>query len=240
MEWRERLQEAVANAGVGALAHGRSAALLRGVRVGPPSIEVWTPDSPLRLPGLAPDLVDGIPTVDAATMLLELCRYRNPKDVATSASALLVPLDLLSRRAESWLAARGPHPREVRALVDVLDQAARPDSELESRFLQMLDRAGLRSRCTLHLPIALPGSPPRTLEVDVAFAEHRLIVELDGWEYHRSKESFRNDRDRDVQLASMGWQVLRFTHRDIERRPAWVIEQLRRALSHRARPSSPS
>ena len=39
----------------------------------------------------------------------------------------------------------------------------------------------------------------------------RLIVEVDGYGFHRSPSRFENDRERDVKLTLAGWHVTRFT-----------------------------
>lgn len=48
-----------------------------------------------------------------------------------------------------------------------------------------------------------------------------LVIEVDGYAVHR--ERFAEDRRRDAELVRQGFGVLRFTYRDIERRPGWVL-----------------
>ena len=64
--------------------------------------------------------------------------------------------------------------------------------------------------------------PHRGIEVDFVWRDKRLIVEVDGYAYHRSPSAFEADRERDINLALAGWRVLRFTWTQITRRPAWV------------------
>jgi very-short-patch-repair endonuclease len=110
-------------------------------------------------------------------------------------------------------------------------------SELERMFLTMLDRHDLpRPRTNVHL---------ESYEVDALWPRQRLIAELDGWQYHRTREDFERDRERDAELAAAGWQVIRVTHRQLTKRPGTVIRQLRRLLTARApqpalRAASPS
>jgi very-short-patch-repair endonuclease len=52
--------------------------------------------------------------------------------------------------------------------------------------------------------------------VDFLWRSKRLIVELDGWEAHRSRSAFERDRARDARLNVLGYTVLRFTWRQIE------------------------
>ena len=87
-------------------------------------------------------------------------------------------------------------------------------SELEELFLQLCDDHGLPR----------PETNPRIngIEVDFAWRDARLIVEVDGYAHHRSPAAFERDRERDVILTVAGWQVMRFTHAQITRRPEWV------------------
>lgn len=45
---------------------------------------------------------------------------------------------------------------------------------------------------------------------DVVFRALRLVIEIDGWEFHRDRSAFQRDRLRDADLARAGWQVVRF------------------------------
>jgi very-short-patch-repair endonuclease len=72
----------------------------------------------------------------------------------------------------------------------------------------------------------LPRPRPRAwvagLRVDFLFAASRLVVETDGYRYHRTRHAFERDRERDAILARAGHRTLRFTHRQLTRRPAEV------------------
>lgn len=41
----------------------------------------------------------------------------------------------------------------------------------------------------------------------------KLAIELDGWEFHRTRTSFDDDRARANLLVAHGWTLLRFTSR---------------------------
>jgi hypothetical protein len=92
-------------------------------------------------------------------------------------------------------------------------------SELEERFLRLCDDHGIpRPETNAHV-----GG----YEVDFVWRARRLIVEVDGYAYHRSPRAFETDRERDVALTLAGWRVLRFTWRHITARPAWVAAAIR-------------
>ena len=87
-------------------------------------------------------------------------------------------------------------------------------SELEERFLALCDDHGL--------PRPETNTRIKGIEIDFVWRDARLIVEVDGYAYHRSPAAFERDRERDVILTVGGWQVMRFTYAQITRRPAWV------------------
>jgi very-short-patch-repair endonuclease len=66
--------------------------------------------------------------------------------------------------------------------------------------------------------------------VDLVWPQHRLVVEVDGWGYHRSKRSFATDRRRDRKLVRAGWRVVRFTADDVTDRPEEVAAELSELL----------
>ena len=231
MAWLDDCRAAIADGGEGALAQGVTAAQVWGIRISAPKFAVWTPRAGVRLPGMVPSVHREVPVVDAGTTILQLAPIRTAADLQACAHMLQISVPSLCQRAEQWVTQRGPSSSAVRQFLETIEQHPEPDSGLETRMLQVLIRAGLREKATLHHRIALGTA--RTVEVDLAFPAERVVVELDGWAFHRDRSHFANDRNRDVELASLGWVVLRFTHHDIERRPAWAVDRLRRTLSSR-------
>lgn len=63
--------------------------------------------------------------------------------------------------------------------------------------------------------------------VDFLWPESRLIVEVDGYEYHRARASFESDRARDAELTLQGYRVVRFTYRQVDEQPAKIATTLR-------------
>jgi len=68
---------------------------------------------------------------------------------------------------------------------------------------------------------------------DFRWPEHGVLVEADGYEFHRGREAFENDTLRANRLRAEGWTVLRFTWRMITERPEEVASMIRQALSER-------
>jgi predicted transcriptional regulator of viral defense system len=112
--------------------------------------------------------------------------------------------------------------RGARALAHALAEDGEPmltDSELEERMLALCDDHGLER--------PTPRAWVAGLRVDFLFAASRLVVETDGYRYHRTRRAFERDRERDAILARAGYRTLRFTHRQLTKRPAEVAETVR-------------
>lgn len=64
--------------------------------------------------------------------------------------------------------------------------------------------------------------------VDFLWRDYRLVVETDGYRFHRGRTAFEGDRQRDVQLKLLGYEVVRFTHRQVVEQGPQVARALRR------------
>jgi very-short-patch-repair endonuclease len=96
-------------------------------------------------------------------------------------------------------------------------------SELESRFLALIRRH--------RLPAPNVNVEIDRYEVDFLWRTQRLIVEADGWESHGTRSAFEEDRARDARLKVLGFDVLRFTWRQIESDSAAVAATIRALLA---------
>jgi very-short-patch-repair endonuclease len=70
-------------------------------------------------------------------------------------------------------------------------------------------------------------------EVDFLWEAEKLVVEFDGYRFHGHRRAFERDRRKDVELANAGYQVLRFTWRQLTEEPLVVIAAIARALGRR-------
>jgi very-short-patch-repair endonuclease len=99
----------------------------------------------------------------------------------------------------------------------------RERSDLERRMLWV---------CRRHrLPIPEVNVPIGPFTVDFLWRERRLVVETDGWEAHRGRQAFEDDRARDAYLRLRGYEVLRFSWRQLFDDPQPVVAVLRRYLT---------
>jgi very-short-patch-repair endonuclease len=78
--------------------------------------------------------------------------------------------------------------------------------------------------------------------VDLLWEEEKLAVEFDSYKFHGHRRAFERDRRKDVALAELGYQVLRFTARQLKYEPLAVITSIARALERRrsSDPAAPS
>jgi very-short-patch-repair endonuclease len=67
-------------------------------------------------------------------------------------------------------------------------------------------------------------------EVDVAFKEAMVAIEVDGMAFHVDVDRFQRDRTKQNRLVALGWTVLRFTWADLTQRPDYVAATVRSAL----------
>lgn len=70
------------------------------------------------------------------------------------------------------------------------------------------------------------------LTVDLHWPAHKLIVEIDGFQYHSSRHAFERDRRRDQILTAAGYTVIRITWHQLTIQPYRVIAVIAQALAH--------
>jgi len=80
----------------------------------------------------------------------------------------------------------------------------------------------------------------KRFQVDCLWPDQRQIVELDGWQGHKTRTAFREDRARDRKLRVAGYGVTRLTWNQLEDEPDSVAADLRALLSRPAPASLPS
>ena len=98
-------------------------------------------------------------------------------------------------------------------------------SDLEDRFLALTERFGL-PRPQVNVWVA-------GREVDAWFPDERLIVELDGYDFHGDRASFEGDRDNDATALALGIATCRFTDERMTRDPEAEAARLQAILHAR-------
>lgn len=112
--------------------------------------------------------------------------------------------------------------------IDEEDGRDRTRSDLESAFLALC-----RGR---DLPTPEVNVHVGQDRVDFLWRENRLIVETDGYLYHRGELAFQEDRERDLRLKQLGYEVLRVSERQVAEELEQVADVLTLTLGQGAGP----
>ena len=222
--------------GPDAAASHRSAAELWGIRPdASPQVEVTVPRWRPHRPGirvhhsvLRPDEVttrEGVPVTTVPRTLLDLSAVVSRRQLERA----LIEAEVLRLWDELSLAdLLGCHRRArgtaaMRAVMAARSAGATVTrSELEERFLALIDATGLpKPAVNQWLKIG-----DRWIEADCVWRDQRLVAELDGHAAHATRTAFEGDRARDRALQVAGWRVVRITWRQLTEDPAVVLEDL--------------
>jgi hypothetical protein len=121
--------------------------------------------------------------------------------------------------------------RRIKPLKALIEEALDvPDtwSEFEDRFSDFL-------RAYPDLPEAHRNVLVEGRIVDAHFAGTRLLIELDGEEWHWNRRE--QDVERDADLHAAGYIVYRITWRALTRHPGRTAEKIRRLLRRASSPT---
>lgn len=210
------------------LSHGAAAVLWELVQ-GPSGIDVVVPEGSYRRrpgirvhrrSGLGPEhrcLISGIPVTDPVSTLVDLAS-KSPEwkvERAINSADRLGLVDVETLRATVDLLTPRPGLGYVRRL---LGGQPLTDSGLERRFLAIVRLAGMKAPET---QAWVDG-----YRVDFYWPSLRLIVETDGWRYHRTPGAQAKDYRRDQTHTASGLTTLRFAEEQIRNEPQGVRETL--------------
>jgi hypothetical protein len=161
-----------------------------------------------------------IPISTVARTLADLAAVVSERETARAVERAEV-LQLLD--VKPLLAASEGRPGHAAVRRVLGDWAPAPTHEgLETELLDLIRSAGF--------PEPVVNVPLLGFEVDLLWREAGLVVEADSMEFHGSRPGMERDRRRDALLAAHGFRVLRFTWRQVTRRPLEVERALRAAL----------
>jgi hypothetical protein len=246
-----RYLAAVLASGSRAVLSHRSAADLWGIRPNATRIEVTVPHDGGRRgpPGvqvhrtrmLAPQdftVNDGIPVTSVARTLLDLSAVVNAPD-------LVIAIDRAERSAIF----------DLIAVVDVLDRAggrrgakvlrraiAAYEPSTQKSLLEQRFKALLGTAPDIPSPLfnALVDGEQTTHEVDAYWPAQRLAIQLDGFEFHRTRRDRERDAASDADLELAGHGVMRLTWDDATVNGARTLRRVRLRLDDHNRVGSGS
>lgn len=233
---KARWMAAVLACGQDAVLSHADAAALHDLRTVPSGMVHITAPSVHVVPGIrchrARDLdpldctvVDAIPVATVARVLLDQAETLNRQRLRTLVEATLrrEVFDLTQIKATI---ARNPGRHGIAPLIEALDSVADEapwtQSEKERHFLEFVRAHGLPEPSVNVVVLDEP--------VDFFWPGSQLIVEVDGWEFHKTREAFEADRVKDAKHHVAGYPVLRHTARRIDRDPTAVAAEIRAML----------
>ena len=165
---------------------------------------------------------DGIPVTSAVRTLVDLADVLRPKAFERALAQADVR-GLVTGEQLRELPARAHGRRGAHQLARIFSVALLTRSELEELFLAVIEPRGI--------PQPLVNRRVHGYEVDCHWPAARLVVELDGYAFHRTRYSFEADRERDAALLAAGWRVMRITARKLTERPGQAAKQVELALA---------
>jgi very-short-patch-repair endonuclease len=219
---------AVLACGATAVLSHRSAAVLWGLLrawYGPPEVTVTDgrsrgrPDLRVyrtrRLDPRETRRREGVPVTSPARTLLDLAIVVSERDLARAVEEAQV-LRLVTPRELANLAGRGrPGSAALRAVLNRQHEPSLTRSEAEVAFLQLVRDAGL--------PDPETNVDVLGFEVDFLWRAQKLVVEVDGFSFHSTRNAFERDRRRDATLQAAGFRVIRFSYMQIVDEPDAII-----------------
>jgi len=171
-------------------------------------------------------VVDRIPATDPVSTLVDLASILSGDQLERAINEA-DRLDLVDpeglREAVEAMRSR-PGTGRLRRL---LDHHTRTDTGLERRFLRLVGRASLP---TPETQVWLHG-----YRVDFFWPQIGLIVETDGWRYHRTPAQQAQDRRRDQAHTAAGLTTVHFAESQIRHEADHVRTVLADVVNHLSR-----
>ncbi len=160
-----------------------------------------------------------IPLTQPVRTFLDLATVAGPKTVERAINEAdkldVIDADALRRALDDY-----PGQPGVRSLRRILDEHTfrLSDDELERLFRPIAASAGLPTPLTKHMV--------NKFEVDFFWPDLGLVVETDGWRYHRTPSAQTRDALRFQAHTAAGLTPLRFSHYQVKHEPRHVREIL--------------
>jgi hypothetical protein len=177
-------------------------------------------------------VVDEVPTLSGARTLIDLARSESRERLTVAFDSGLrdgrFNESLVHRRI---VALRAKGRFGIPRLLDAIEGAEvirGGHSWLEREYLRLVAGAGLPIPLTQQV---LTRAGDRLVRVDFRFADTPVVVEVLGYQSHRSKAQLRRDADRLNALLADGLQPYQFSYEHVVEAPGNVVETTAAALA---------
>ena len=170
----------------------------------------------------------GLPVTSVARTLLDQAEVVPARQLEWRVDhALLNRLVSLAQLNDVLRRANGRRGAGVlRAIVDREGPSTRTRSEPEERFLALVREAGL--------PAPEVNARLKGFEVDFLWRAQRVVLEIDSWGFHRTRNAFERDRRKGAMLSAAGFSVVRATDEQLAGEPVAVIVRVAQTLARAA------
>jgi hypothetical protein len=168
----------------------------------------------------------GIRVTSPARTIYDIAPRLSDKALTRAVNELRIARRLtLDHLAE--LVDRLPRHRGASRIQPLIETPTGPTrSELEDAFVAFTERFGL-PRPEMNARVA-------GYEVDALFPAQRVIVELDGYEFHATRQAFERDRERDAATLAAGVVTVRITWERLTETPEKEANRLNAILASRS------
>jgi hypothetical protein len=201
----------------------------------PPEISLTTGDRrprhilTHRCPSLQPRDITrqrGVPTTTPARTALDLALRVTAKQLSRLINDARHDGHLRLDALQDAITRNPLHPG-AKLLAPFVESPHNPtNSDFEDDFLAFTQKYGL--------PTPLINHPFNGRYLDAFFPDHGVIVECDGWEFHKDRDAFEDDRERDAEHLKLGLVTVRITKQRLTTTPDYEAERLNEILSQRA------
>lgn len=172
-------------------------------------------------------LREGLRVTSPARTLLDVVPRLDERRVTRAINELRMEQGLTLETMEDVVARNPRHPGVKGLRVHLARGQAEPTrSQLEDAFLELV-------RC-YELPTPQVNVHVAGFRVDALFPDHGVIVELDGWATHGTRQAFKRDRRQDAEiLAATGIPTIRLSYEDTTEHARDAAERLAAILNAR-------
>jgi len=173
------------------------------------------------------DTVHGIPCLSATRTLIEIARTETPKRLTTALDSAirdgLTTEDFLHRRMMELRTRGRPGLDKLLQVMAGVELSRGGHSWLERTFLELLGELGLPRPVTQQV---MTQRRNKIIRVDCRFPDTNVIVELLGYEHHRTTMQMENDAERLNRLQLDGFAAMQFTYRHVVTKAPSMVETL--------------
>jgi very-short-patch-repair endonuclease len=181
-----------------------------------------------RLDGCDVRIHHGLPVTSPARTLLDIAGVLTEDELEQALDDALSQNLVRPAQIRDVLTRLSAGRAGARRLARLLDSRTRGRPALTRSRAERILRELTRKA---QLPPAELNAPLHGFRVDALWREHRLVVEVDGYEFHARRANFERDHRRDAILEAQGWTVIRITARQLEDEPYAVVARLAAALA---------